>query len=502
MELKIYRDTIHTAGVLGDILTEIPLETEILIPDYLPAVFKIVKTLIHRVVLQKQVQGGHLLLEGYFRAEVFYQGDDQSLCSVEQKIAFSKQQDIKGLEEKTVDAVDVAGELQYINCRAVSQRRLDLRGAYNLQTRILGGTDRPVIMALTEDGVQQKAVSVPAIRLTASREKQFTLEENFSFDVPAAQVLHTRMFFRVQDVHVVAGKAVVKGDVRAELLYRGENESAIRRQEVVLPYNQIAEMPHTEDDSVCKVLFEPVGCAVREGEDGKVQLVCTGILTVRAVKPVEFVAVRDCFSTICQTETVYGEFLTDTLEETLSNDVSVPIEGNLPDESLEVLQCFTEYGAPELFPEKEQTAVRGKVTAHLFCRNPLGEIDCYDKTAEYVLPKKYVAASGELSADLHALCQGIRFTQNREAVQAEIVLRVQGFLYKKQKNIVLDEVTCGQPLEKDTEVSLRVYYAAEGEEVFDIAKRYHASPAAISALAGIEGSVLHSRSQLLIPQEW
>ena len=61
MELKIYRDTMHTLGVLGDVQTEIPVESEILIPDYLPPVFKIIKTLIHRVVLQKQIQAGHIL---------------------------------------------------------------------------------------------------------------------------------------------------------------------------------------------------------------------------------------------------------------------------------------------------------------------------------------------------------------------------------------------------------------------------------------------------------
>lgn len=502
MELKIYRDAVRIAGVLGEAITEIPLEAEILIPDYLPPVFKIVKTLVHRVVLQKQMQSGHLLLEGYFRIEAFYQGEDQNLYSIEQKAAFSKQQDIKGLEEKNVDAIDVFGELQYINCRAVSPRRLDLRGAYNLQLRILGGTEQSVITALDEEGMQQKTVLVPAMQIVNSREKQFTLEENFTFDAPAAHILDTHMFFRVQEARIVAEKAVVKGDIRAELLYRTENDTALCRQEVTLPYNQVLEMPQTQEDFVCRVLFEPVGCAVRDGEDGKLVLACTGLLTVRAVRPAEYVGIGDCFSTVCHTEGAHGELWTDTLEEALSNDVNVRIEGNLPDDSLEVLQCFAEYSAPELFPHNNQTAVRGKVTAHIFCRNPLGEIDCYDKTGEYILPKKYPAQSGELTADLHAFCQELHFSQKKESVLAEMTLRVQGFLYRKQKTSVLEEITCGQPLEKDTEISLRVYYAAAGEEVFDIAKRYHASPAAISALAGIEDAVLPVGTQLLIPQEW
>ena len=210
----------------------------------------------------------------------------------------------------------------------------------------------------------------------------------------------------------------------------------------------------------------------------------------------------DCFSTIYQTENSYGEFETDTLEEILSNDISVRVEGALPDDSIEVLQCFVEYGMPELISEKEQTLIRGKVTAHLLCRNALGEIDCYDKNGEYVLPKKYPIAIDLLTADLNVACQGIQFSQKESSVSVELALRVQGILYRKQLITVLEEVSCAQPLEKKSDVSLRVYYAAEGEAVFDIAKRYHASPADISALAGIDGERLKSKAQLLIPQTW
>ncbi len=504
MELKIYRDTMHTLGVLGDVQTEIPVESEILIPDYLPPVFKIIKTLIHRVVLQKQIQAGHILLEGYLRAEVFYQGEDQRLYVIEQKIAFSRQQDLKGFEEKRIDRINVYGEVQYVNCRAVSPRRLDLRGAYNLSARIFGGEEKSLITAMAESGIQQKYTVLPSAQMVVSREKQFTMEAHFSFDHPVEQVLHIRPFFRVQDVHIVAGKAVVKGECKAEILYRTAESETMCRQEVLLPLHQVVEMDRAEESFECRAVFESVGCALQEtsGEEEKVCLNCTCLMTVCAVKATEFVGVGDCFSTTYQTETSYGKFESDTLEEILSNDISVRIEGALPDDSLEVLQCFAEYGMPELISEKEQTLIRGKVTAHLLCRNALGEIDCYDKNGEYVLPKKYPIAIDLLTADLNVACQGIQFSQKESSVSVELALRVQGILYRKQLIEVLEEVACTQPLEKKSDVSLRVYYAAEGEAVFDIAKRYHASPADISALAGIDGERLKSKAQLLIPQTW
>ena len=65
MELKIFRDTLPQAGTSCTVKAELPLETEILISDYLPPVFKLVKCFAKPVVLQKQLQPGRLTLEGY-----------------------------------------------------------------------------------------------------------------------------------------------------------------------------------------------------------------------------------------------------------------------------------------------------------------------------------------------------------------------------------------------------------------------------------------------------
>ena len=64
MELKVFRDTVSVEQQLCDLTLEHPVETEIMIPDYLPEIFKIVKSFVTPVILQKQVMGGKLTLEG------------------------------------------------------------------------------------------------------------------------------------------------------------------------------------------------------------------------------------------------------------------------------------------------------------------------------------------------------------------------------------------------------------------------------------------------------
>ena len=51
MELKIFRDTLPQAGTSCTVKAELPLETEILISDYLQQVFRLGKGFANPVVL-------------------------------------------------------------------------------------------------------------------------------------------------------------------------------------------------------------------------------------------------------------------------------------------------------------------------------------------------------------------------------------------------------------------------------------------------------------------
>ena len=132
MELKIFRDALPAAGTNCTLKAELPLETEILISDYLPPVFKLVKCFVRPVVLQKRLQPGKLQLEGYLRCVVYYQGEEGTgLCQTEQKLPFTKLLDLPEFVF-TAWAVQVEGQTEYLNCRTVNPRRIEVRGAYGL----------------------------------------------------------------------------------------------------------------------------------------------------------------------------------------------------------------------------------------------------------------------------------------------------------------------------------------------------------------------------------
>ena len=104
---------------------ELPVETEILIPDYLPAVFKIVKCLLEPVIMQNSVVDRRWQCSGYLRCTVYYQSDEAGtrLYRTEQKYAFEIMElakEIKAGKTTAVEAMKAVLEQIEKNRRNVS----------------------------------------------------------------------------------------------------------------------------------------------------------------------------------------------------------------------------------------------------------------------------------------------------------------------------------------------------------------------------------------------
>lgn len=175
MELKEFRDTISVYAGRWETKLELPVETEIMIPDYLPAVFKIVKCLISPVLMQNQISESHWKGEGYLRCTVYYQSDETGscLCRTEQKFPFEKTVELPA-GQTAAGAAAWSGEVEYSNCRAVSEHRIELRGAYLLNLSAPYQTEKEVLTSLADCGIEQRTEALHGCLCLACEEKTYT----------------------------------------------------------------------------------------------------------------------------------------------------------------------------------------------------------------------------------------------------------------------------------------------------------------------------------------
>ena len=266
MELKIFRDTMPQAGTVCTVKAELPLETEILVSDYLPPVFKLVKCFAKPVILQKQLQPGRLTLEGYLRCTVYYQGEEGTgLCQTEQKLPFTKQLELPEFDFTAWTAV-VEGQTEYLNSRVVNPRRMEVRGAVGLVATVRTQNKAEVITALADGGIEQQLDTLQGVRSIAVLDKLISAEGELAFPSPPAAVLDIAGTANAQEVRLLSGKAVVKGEVRVQCAWRAEQETELQSLSTTLPFQQVLDVDGLTEDCKCLCVVEPVGFSLTEGQ--------------------------------------------------------------------------------------------------------------------------------------------------------------------------------------------------------------------------------------------
>ena len=499
----MYKDNISAAQLICETKLELPLETEFLIPDYLPQVFKVVKCMVIPVVLQKQISPGRLNVEGYLRCIVFYQAEGSGdLCQTEQKVPFSKQADCRqGEYDYACAPVEIGGEVEYVNCRALSGRRMEVRGAFALSVRACAYRRSDVITALDGEYVYPKSETLQTAQMAGMAEKILTAEGDIAFEGEPEVILHTQCSSTMEEVKLLSGKAVVKGTVQAQVIYRAKGSEELLKTTADIPFHEILDMEHADEQCRAVAMLNACGCTITGTEDDKTQLAVTAALTVRAWKDIELCVVQDAFSSQQEMELETAQTPLEQVYEPLDEHVSASVSGQLADAESEVLMALATPLSVELLENQEQCVLRGRVMAHVFCRNSAGEIDCYDKVCEYTVERELTCRAAEICLLCQTDAVSVRAEKNGAELAAQLELNVTGFLSMVRATTTLAQVQLTEePIHKENAPALYLYFAQENEAIYEIAKRYHVCPEALCEINHCAQGVLEEPKRLLVPR--
>ena len=509
MELKVFNNTITAYGGRWETRLELPVETEILIPDYLPAVFKIVKCLIEPVVMHNELVGARWQGDGYLRCTVYYQSDENGarLWRTEQKFSFEKSVELPAGRYAPGPA-RLWGEVEYCNCRAVSEHRIDLRGAYTLCVAALQLEERELLTALADCGIEQRTQTLCGVIPVAAVEKACTAETSFPLPGAGAAILDIGGCYLPQGCTAQTGQVSCQGILRLEAVWRpeGQEELSVRQKE--LPVRQTLEMEGAAEGDMCCCWAEVLAATLSAADDADEEplLTVTWKLHAEVWRAVEHTAVADAYSTLCQTKAAVGPCRLLQKAADLDTTVPVSVEDALPDPEAVVRGCFITLGGAQAMAEEAAPGtvrLTGRGVAHVLCADARGEMTCYDKPFTWQLPDTWPGQASNFV--VHAGISTARVTSSRsgDRMRVEAELAVHGQMLYVQSREVVDTVELGEEYPDQADgPALYLYYAQAGERLFDIAKRYHARAKDLAAANGLTDAEQETTTQaacLLIP---
>jgi len=513
MDFKVNRETILVAECVYDGVSEQGLEIDYILPDYYPDVFKLVKSEVTPIITDYSINGGRLTYELRCDIRILYCSENGSVLQcVTQKQTHSKSLDLGQLCENPT--VMLKPKCDYINCRAVNKRRLDLRGAVSVKVKVIGEKKQEVISDIFGMNVQLKKTPVQFTSKKVVSRKLVQLNEEIELNTAMPSVLSIARCECTSvtcEKKAISGKLLAKGEASVNILYSCEKEGAggLEPMEFSVSYSQLIDADG-DDSYDCQVKPEVLYCDItpvqsRDGESRvlkcelEIQLVCSSIKTTTVELGL------DAYSTTHPCSTASTKITAEKIPSVRNYDInhsSKICEGEDLPTKIYSMRCTPKNVNARLVPEEKKLCLSGMLTYSMAARDSSGMIVMPDKEEAFEesfdIDDEFL--NSECSAEISV--RGVSYTISPENVltaKAEIGAEV-SLSAASEINVLADVIVDGSTKKvRDGDYAIKLYYGAENEDVWEIAKRYSTCISAINEENELSGERLEQSGMLIIP---
>ncbi len=512
MELKTNRAVIAAAEPVGSMMQEQGVELDYVLPDYYPDVCKLVKCFVTPTVTSEMVSGDRVSYELRADVRILYCSEDSHILQcVNQTLHFSRTAELGTSAEGL--SVEITPMTDYVNCRAVSRRRLDVRGAVTVRIRTSTQKQQEAICDIFEKSLQLKKIPVqyPVKHLQASR--NIVIAEELELGTSKPPMLHiVRCDARsVEESHkIVSGKLLVQGNLQIQLLYACEKDGdgSLEPMSFRIPYSQLVELEGLEEQDNCIVRTKIAACDMKPVTDasGDVRLLrCEAELRIccTAQRMASESLVCDAFSTEHPSTCITTKLCTSGAPEPFSELHAYSTELSCTDCELDCVYdawCETKNLTTRMDTQAGEIQISGMLCCYVLVR----EIGGMPRLLEKEEPFEHRFAAADLTD--HDIVQADVIAENcaynlseKAAVALKAELRLEGTLCRCTVCEAVTDLAVQEDAVHPKNYALKLYFGKEQEEIWDIAKRCHTSVAAIMEENDLMEEVLRTDGMLLIP---
>ncbi len=504
MELSLEQRPVAVNETILDINTEQAVESDVLLADYYPRISRILHCSVDTSAEQAVVSGERLIIDGMAVCRILYKSEEGAPASITVKLPYSKTVELRRAPQKP--QIYVKAQPGYFSCRAVNSGRIDIRGAVVLSCKVVSTGESEAIGSVQGGGIQCRCRDICCGRLLRYCTKSFIVrgEEKLSDDIPADAVL-LRSSATVGDTafKVVGGKIVSKSDAEVNLLLT-DGERRLYRDSFSVPVSEILDADGADEDSICSVAFTVDWMEVKlssaasdEQPIASAELCITAKIWAATNENGSFMV--DCFSTGYETTRESRPFAISRGAEPVHRTISLEQQLELPSDTEEVLDLWAELAEETVTGGENVLKICGRVRFCALVQMSGGEPEYMEQTADFCEDIPVEGALAEIMPALTARLEEQKNQGNSVLARASIRADVAFSIADKAQLITEVAVDENRPVKPKNAGCLTLYFPQQGEQVWDIAKRYSTSPALILQENDLQDDGAVEEGMLLIP---
>lgn len=507
--LQKKENMISVNETIYDGLSEQGIELDHVLPDYYPEIFKILDCRIYpRIADYNLISENKLMYDGTVDIKVIYLAENNNdLHCVEQRYTYSKTVDLsKGaVPENCEVSISLQPKSDYCNCRAVSGRRLDIRGA--VSTRIRISTIRECSTPVMPENVQVKNAKYDCCCEMKTAEKQFTCKEEIETGTSGiAFIIRSNAIPCINETRIIADKVIVKGTITINAAYGIYNNETggcetVEQMTADIPFSQIIDIDGIDDNCRCSARINILNCELT-CSNGSGILGCN-IYAVCCVSCQRHGTVElpcDVFSTEYETE--HSTRLIRLVKNCCAVEKTVSVSTSCSADNMieSVIDCNAELSTVSCHINEDKAVINGVVVYHALCRTEEGIPYCIEKQENFESEMALGCNADEIQYT--AFCADTDYSIKSDGtIDITAKLQINADICETASAAMTENVTFieDRPKQKNSEYALRICYADGNEDCWSIAKHYSAPVKVIMEENDIVDEDMPLSGMVLIP---
>lgn len=508
MEQKNLKTQVFIKEKIFNESAELPIDVDFTLPDYYPDITKILKCRAVPRISAKGVNGRNITVDGIVTVTVLYCNEKGKICSYEYQYPFQKIFECDFDIENTELRAKIRCE--YINCRAVTSRKIDIHGASSIRVCLLKRKGTEIVSDIDDETLELLRGIAPATSPVGYAEKYLLIDEDIELSSNQEKinsVIRYEALAVVKECKVLSSKAMVKGELLLTALC-GTDEGKLSTIRSNIPFSQILEIEGLTDscltDANVTVAFLEVTLKTNDSDESTCICVDAKLLvSCESSCDNDVAIVLDAYSRKYETSVVKKEVSFDkifkNINETFTCKKNLEFQGadisSIADMWCEVKVANTKF-------KDNNITVCGDATVTLIARD--------SEMMPFLCEKNF---DFEYSVNIDFPCENMKFSPtitvnsssytltSHDSAEIRIELCVTGAVYCLNRiSVVTDiESDCAKPIEKKCRSAMTIYFASGGEKIWDIAYRYGASVGEIKQINDIAADSIENDRMLLVP---
>ena len=505
MDINLTRHSIFTEETLFSERAEAPIECSIVVGG---KINKLIKCCYRSTVSSKSASDRTITVDGTVSVCIIYLDSDNNLCNHEHTLPFSKQ--LQAMKDLSSGRIFVEISDERLGASVSGENRVTVSGTICLDIQVKNHIEQQVICDIDCSSIEQLRSSAELTCPMGYGEKNLIAEEEISIGngQPSVECLiRHNATAKIDECKIIGNKVMVKGSVNIYVLYLPKNASRPQCFEESFPFSQLIEVDNINDDCKCDAKADIVFCELKPtaSVDGDIRTFSVSIKLAISVKSYcdDVVPVlEDAYSTCGRYIAERCDFSFKKIKQNIAEEFIAKKNLEFTDGAIgSVIDLWCDIKNKNVHFEKDIMKVTGSLTVNLMAYDVDGVPACYERPIEfeyvYKLDELYCCPSATVCLTINRPSYTL-MGENTVSVSAEV--GINATIYDSVKKTLLCDIVETEAQSKSKgSCSIVLYFASEGEKVWDIARRYNSSVGEIKELNSITDDVIDAPTKVIIP---